>query len=558
MNIKIKKPRTLVPALIMIIAFALQAACRGETRPPDFFDPQDISVSGDSDSAGADADHVDGDIAALPIEAVSGVPITWGFFDANGPGVILYPDNGKIAKELSERFDVILRTERNVSDFEKFQRKLMAEKKLPDIFHTNILSADELIESGGVRKIPWDMVARYAPNYFALLESNERLFEYFRTNDSAQYMLPGLERTIDILSVWSIYRLDWLEKIGVWPNGSVTQISDRVSFTDAAFDYAEFVNIMQSFAAYPPFRGFTTRNYGNDWYNLTTLFGMWGLNRDNVFENGSAVLTFASDGFRSALEFISLMNRTETIYFGTDWSMSYWGGATGWWNFNVFDMLREDGYIASYFYSNPDAKLLIAPPERGPENKQGAHGYYRPNELNVTRVFYVSSEVSDEKLAKILEIFEALSCDPETYVIANHGFEGVDYEWEDVPYDSGILRLPTSTEIVGIFTTATLDERAGRRRYQIPSQAFYDFATSGFARSLMLTPYKSDPGGDYAEAYYKVENRYPASGLAGRASEYYRAVISGEKDLIDTWDEYIKELKAYGLDEWTEYLNALP
>jgi hypothetical protein len=81
--------------------------------------------------------------------------------------------------------------------------------------------------------------------------------------------------------------------------------------------------------------------------------------------------------------------------------------------YNQIEMLKN-----RFSYS----KYLITPPEIGPYGNQGAYAGFAPCYEITERTYYISREVSDEKLAKILEIFEAVSYDPEFYLISKYGF----------------------------------------------------------------------------------------------------------------------------------------
>jgi hypothetical protein len=209
---------------------------------------------------------------------------------------------------------------------------------------------------------------------------------------------------------------------------------------------------------------------------------------------------------------------------------------------------------------HPNAKLLLTPPEIGPNGQQGIPAAYEPSPVKGTDYgYYIGAHVSDEKLARILTMYEALSFDPELYVLSYYGIEGEDYTWAGEPYQSGINILANhkTDNGPGIYVSHVFDGNAGKFIYDFPYPALYEYASGEQAKALYKYPYKADPYGAYAGELGSVEAKFPKKNMDEAAQKYYIDILSGEKDLDSTWDEYIAELNEYGLYVWNAYYEQL-
>jgi len=468
--------------------------------------------------------------------------------------------------------------------------KQLDENTAPDIFkaYFGYLSFEETVETGGAREIPWGMIETHAPRYAALIGNDTVLKEQFSTSGSGTYVLTGLTKKPDMLGTYSVYRLDWLEKFGIKPPGEISQLSENIFFTESAYNIDEFISIMEAFSDQDTviwdFLGemntglapYYLWSSGND-----TLMGLFGANWSNVNENGSAVFYGASSAFESFLIFYESMiyqglARTDMMYAG-DMSIEW----VGWWNVDLssqifsgnMDLLQrvitmvnnnegnwkdysEDGARSGLAAMN----LLITPPEINPSGMQRVNSA-DPGGVSITEneYFMIGANVSDEKLAKILEIFDAVCFDPEVYVMVNYGFEGEDFNWAGEPYESYVEAREIDFndpegEMPGYFAVKTMDGIAGKLVYTIPDNALARFAFSRSAREMNFPPYKSDPlnslADDPAAKNFNELNRI--------AKKYHDEIIFGQKSVADTWDDYIAELTAAGLNEYNELINKYP
>ena len=86
----------------------------------------------------------------------------------------------------------------------------------------------------------------------------------------------------------------------------------------------------------------------------------------------------------------------------------------------------------------PDARFVNMLPAYGPTGQMRCQWDNRATVLNPHEGFGVKTGVSDEKLARILEIYDYLNHDPEGVLISGYGFEGTHYTWAGTPGDCSV------------------------------------------------------------------------------------------------------------------------
>ncbi|MCL2707541.1 MAG: hypothetical protein FWF03_00340 [Defluviitaleaceae bacterium] len=409
------------------------------------------------------------------------------------------------------------------------------------------------------------------------------------TNEENAYKLPNIVYQGDALEYYSVYRYDWLDEIGFAPKGEVVEIGDRIYFTETPFDSYELEAILGLFAEMKGGKSnpnvpvntnslyqqamVITGNLIYDSANLDSLMRMYGIRSINMEQDGEAVAWFASYAFKKFLSFMAGLVKNGSCFVESRqyYTQIYISSCiVGRASMRFDSMFGENNYLPGYIESalfhadNADIKFLLTPPEIGPEGKQGS---MRPRAagavVNDYMFFLLNADLTDEKLIRILQIFDEISFDPELYVTVNHGFEGADFEWGGAPYDSAILPHKNTIEPVGVFSTFIKDGNAGREAYLYPSDVLYKYAT-GPGASLYKDPYKTDPEGLFEDERRALSGTYPFASLTSAkclqkiADDFYRDVIAGTKDAEQDWDAYMDALRANGLDVWNEFFNKLP
>ena len=420
-------------------------------------------------------------------------------------------------------------------------------KRFPDIFSTEAKDCEGLIDAGAVRSIPTELLEKYSPG-LALTR------KMFAGHPEADYLLISCVWPEPTLADLSAYRLDWLEEIGVEPLGHVQKINEYVYFTDEAFALDEFVAIIKEFSRAHGDPGETAANLQGKFFGTSNpieyvpqLMGAFGVTGKFMAENGRTVHFAESGGFRQFLEFIESIaayarvsdpvagenNRVEASDIRVP----------GWQPFDLNELTGEvklERLLPKFYISG--IKYLLTPPEIG---RNGWQGTARTPELEprISRLYMVGSNVSDAKLGRILEIFEALSFDPKWYLLANYGILGEEYEWTGAPMDSAIrIKLARKT-FTGAFATGMEDGIAGKRVYDFVDEALYRYATGGAALAMLPGPTAPAPDGTLgsgpdAEAVDKI------------IKKYYADVLSGAKSVEFSWDDFLAFLYAASLENY--------
>jgi hypothetical protein len=456
---------------------------------------------------------------------------------------------------------------------------------LPDFFYTDHPSV--MYERGMTRAIPRDMIESYAPGYAELLYKNPVGWQLNKKDNNEYFGLCLYDDYYDRLNTYSIYRLDWLEKLGIQPNGSLTEIEDRVFFTDTAFNMEEYKSIMQRFTRDNSFLketvyksnripAFSISNLEEAWDNTygmeitmqhisffdsLSIMGMWGVNNTIMKDADVTVPFYASKQYREFLIYLADLSSQDVfeLNFFMNQKVCSMYNLTGMWNDNIYSLFFNYKFILDNI---PEACLLITPPETSSLDKSGAGAAKSSHPYGVGGAWVAGANVSDEKLARILELFDGISCDPETYITVTYGFEGDNYIWSDKPYDSRIIELNVTIPInegVRVFSTNIQDERVAKPDYWTGRNVLTEYAGSAAARNKLLWPHKEDLLGVYAGEKALLDEIFDES-LNKIIFKYFESVVRkwDKNDVTSTWDEYIYELNQNGLQEYIELYKKYP
>jgi len=533
-------------------------------------------------------DQLLNEIAVYENENENIIEITWGinYYGSINNAIDL---DSKIAQELSKKFDVEIIGSIYKNKKDAALLDIVRADHVPMLFLNNfknehsdlnlvtsvqMINMDEIIRDFAkqVRLISWEMIEIYAPRYAAYMQNNKKNFfddntelikKYktdFEKNDV--FFLYGL-RTIGLaLETYSVYNLKWLELIGINPKNELHQINDNIYFTDTAFSYNEFIEIMEGFKKFAGENGMVYPLYADNANSLKGIFGLSG----NVYENGMAVPYEASTAFKSYLIFLAKLSElgvfaVHNIVFNDE---------IGWTSINLNKIINcgykdslieieKDRFITIPHYNlNEFEKILITPPEIGPNGMQGGMCDSLPGMLEINGMYYINSSVTDKKLIKILQIFDSISFDPEYFVLTRFGIEEIDYLWQDKPYDSAIL--PLHNNVKGVYNTGMYDEIAGRLKYHFQSANVYEYIVSPEAKLMNLYPYKNDPDRIFSSEYNAfIENKglskFPPSETL---QKIFMSALNNYGIDNNDWVIYMDEMRKMGLNEYIEIINKYP
>jgi len=494
------------------------------------------------------------------------------------------PSDSKITKRLNERFNARISSETvpyskiRTRGFEAFL--LDAEKTgvLPDIVSMRDIEIARFESlSGNFRKIPLELIERHAPRYASALSSNPALLEPSGGNENEVSVLLGVSQRNERLDMFSVYRLDWLEAVGMEPKGEPYEVWEGAYFTEEAFTQDEFLEIMRKFEMYcrggdssAPMR--LAFNLYEDFKLLGSLSGMFGFGlpagytvfdqTEEMFfdENGAPVLWFAGNGFKSFLLFFEDLIKTDAVrvYQNNMVVSGLFPDETGWRSMpadHSYMSERLHGYTSLNVQYNPSAKFLVTPPEIGPDGSQGAVGGYESGYAHNGANYMVGAGVDDSKLARILEIFEAVSFDPDTYMLAHYGVEGDDYAWSGAPFESEVRPLQSGDPPMGMLGhyntggASQLDDI-----FVLPSRRLINFATGASGRAMIIKPYDMANGLRKNKDFHKQSEIFEGSywNIFYAAQALYVDVANGGS-ATDQWDAYAAKLEELGVEAYTRF-----
>ena len=514
------------------------------------------------------------------------VPIRWGYGYYGDPfSVVRLSGTGavspdvEIVQHINSTFGVAVTPELMDRGYDK--------NNPPDIFAT-MAAPYTLYSYGATRTIPIDMIARFAPSYYNLLRSIDYGLDTTRCRETDALLgLPIYTGAQNQLTTFSVYRLDVLQRHGVAiPNDIVPLIEGRIYFSPTQFTFYQFQEFAQ-FIHVPNRYAPTLVDTYSQLQHLSILKGMFGLGSYIVNDNGIPNFYFADPRYKDFLTFMADLY-DKNAFTLTPWRRHHnpdWGQHIYHNNYFVlrfsrfglnsprfvqarppvvwFQSAKELSFLNSIL-SNvsdmPGGKFLITPPEVGPLGHSGAG-------INSTSVFaqcytwVIGSQVSDDELAAILEVFDYVTFDISAYVMTNFGIEGQHFEWEGEPFASRIIQndrqLQEAYTAYGARVFDTGMRLPDMDVFRHTDNALTQFAASEAGRRLIIPPYREDFHGDFAQRYAELTERYGETLMRIR-SEFLFSAIRGEIDTETEWYAYIDELHANGLSQFLALIRAYP
>lgn len=369
--------------------------------------------------------------------------ISW--FGFNGTEIV---EGNPLQKEIEEKFNVKIKNIK-ADIFNKEQINLMINSgEMPDasfMYQTPI----DLWDKGVTRAIPKSFIEKYSPNYKKLLDRYPIGWQLNKVpgKEDEYLAINGINIGLDENGWFSYYRLDWLENAGIKPKGELKQVDDEghVFFCETPFTLEEQDQIFDAFLnmntdaknpKYPASGNKDTTNYS--WETILNSFGVktWM----NLEEGGKYIQYYQSSKWKEALKVLN--NYYKKGYIDQEWTSQditkHWeklnSGMVGWWpNFSGYvNPQYQDRPPFGLLAKVPDAKILLVPPEIGSDGKQyfcssnhNPHAYSYPN--------FIGHRVDDEKLARILQIFDYVCFDKEAQVRFQFGIEGEHFTWQGEP-----------------------------------------------------------------------------------------------------------------------------
>lgn len=495
-------------------------------------------------------------------------------------------DGSWVQKKLEQMFNVNIKNTK-VDTWNKDQVSLMiASGDLPDTFAftTGGKTSLELYDAGLTRTIPKDMLQKYAPRYSKMLDENPPGWQMnLAPGKKDEYVaLVGHQTHTEGLLWTPTFRLDWLEKLGIKPPGEMKAVGpsggrERIYFTDKAYTLEEIEKILVAFTFDDPDGNGKNDTYGISPYNnsldtwAATLMGAHGVGSGyNLLEDGKLVSAEISNKYKDFLKLMAKWYKMgvvdpewTTINDKKSWE-KYKTGKIGYY-------LAQRAYIAmddwarerapqNLVQADSKVKLLATAPEIGPNGQQG-HKSFRPVNL-LGDAFHINKNVSDEKLIRILQIFDYINFDPEGARWTKYGEIGEHSNWEGTPEKSALKikeGLPLEEGSTGFwaYNFRTYDKK--QLQYftsEYTMNLMKDFFTKpDVMKKMEIRPYKWDLFQETKLA--DAQKKYNAQ-VNTIVEEFRMKAIVGQLDIDKEWDKYVQRYLDAGGKEIIQELDKAP
>ena len=209
------------------------------------------------------------------------------------------------------------------------------------------------------------------------------------------------------------------------------------------------------------------------------------------------------------------------------------------------------------------ASVAMMPPPIGPEGYQGVQVYQAHSAISNWGALKIRHDVSDEKLAKILQIWDWRQHDPEGWMISQFGKEGVHFTWSGEPGNSKPNHVPREEveanhpdePVLGRFFHYPYGYHADMIRWIYSPQfvqIWDNWFNPGNSEYYHTRPYKWDL---FTETEMKAIADRKGEGLNTLANEFFMQVVTGQVDLDAEWDNYVARWMAEGGEQVYEAMQ---
>ncbi|MBO9607319.1 MAG: hypothetical protein J7639_15260 [Paenibacillaceae bacterium] len=463
--------------------------------------------------------------------------------------VIVYPQSGftpingtEAQKVLEQKFNVKFNVlPVDISSAEKFNL-YFAQGGTTDVMLTARPEIDPLLDQGLFREIKMDDLYSKMPTWMKKIDSlvgDPALTKKLMTYNGKVYSIPFTHGPL-MESGIMIARKDWMTNVGI---------------TKSPTTLDEFEQMLKAFTEGDPDKNGKKDTYGihgGQRYSFNYVWGAYGfMPKTYTLQNGKVTYTSILPEYKDALKLIAKWYKAGYIdpEFITDdrtkqrnkWSEGKFGVLAD----NAFwmDSVRgESGVLTMVEAKNPKAEFDFMSPFKGPTGKSGSFIDFPAVRGDAS--IYFGKKASDQVVAKMMEIKEALASDWELYKRMYYGVEGTDYTTEasgriavspklnaETITKEGIAHTFALMPITMDWMSKTMSERDKQfHKMSIEQPRTYngrDFAVSGTNKSL------NTKGADMMKV----------------VDEFYFNAITGKVDIDATWDKYVDSVNKAGLSD---------
>lgn len=552
--------------------------------------------------------------------------ISWGGLTSD-----LAEEGNAIQEFLEDKFNVTIVTKGVSRSDENAKQLFMSSGEYPEAFYTWIDMVD-WYHKGAFRNIPREMIETYAPLHSAYRNQQGPLAwgVSLAPGTTDEYMnIPRGEHYQHHCDATVIMRLDWLEKVGINPAeldpkapgwdraGEFVDLGEPTA-PDTFFWWAGHLDWDEMEAAMYGFRdadfnGNGQRDeipygtigdhggfQGREWlYHSGPAVPFWayGLNDvDNYLdiETGLTVKVDIASQSREALKILQrwfadgILDPALPAVGRNEWRQQVRAGLVGMW-------ARGPCGLAAFTGGNddctiiradavPDARFVTMLPAYGPTGEMRCQWDNRSTVLNPHEGFSVKTGVSDEKLARILQMYDYINHDPEGVLAVGYGVGGPfaedqNYAWLGTPGDCSVAQLvgtPTlerhsngTSLVYTAYSWHDLFWQCPQMKPGIPIEAAGGAtinSAQGFNWAMMLRePYPMEIAvRDHREdifnrtEYVKLWARYGGNLQTFREETWWKWVTDSSIDIDAEWPGFVEQWLANGGQEVIDELQKAP
>lgn len=497
-------------------------------------------------------------------------------------------DGNATQKYIEEKFNVKLINKQMAYSEPEPLNLMVSSGEHPEAMYNWINTVDWYMK-GAFRSIPKSMIEKYAPLYTKNFNSLGPGAWYYGLVPGKKDEYIGMVRHEDYQNgcgYLPIFRLDYLEKanIKLTPKElNASKIEDLVPENPGHFflwyDRYKWDQIEKIMAAFRD--GDLDGNGKNDtiayggrgrliyWGGLGLVFYTYGVNEvDNYNENGKTVKDATYSRSKEALKVLQRWFREKLLDSelpAVDNNQARGkiteGIIASWMRTNTCGIQARWGasdFCEDTIAVNPNAKTVVTLMPLSPYGDTRCRFENKAMPLTDTGCFVVKSGVSDEKLAKILEIYDYLNFDKEGMVIGWFGLPDQHFDWSGEPWNSpaiakeGVKWGGTS----GIFGYNAYTPHEALLKFTTRPEyvKYQDYFVFGEGKKDALPAYREDIFRQ--TKYTELWSQYSAA-LNSIRDEFFWKAITTNMDIEAEWPKYVQTwMNAGGTEVLAEISKA--
>jgi ABC-type glycerol-3-phosphate transport system substrate-binding protein len=500
--------------------------------------------------------------------------------------------------ELNEKFNVEIKANGIWRNDREKANLMLASGEAPEVFG-GWTDGLKLYEDGITRSFPKSMVEQYAPGCVKTFDKRPLawLLEKCPDKEGEYIGLTAIDENVDGPIYWPSTRTDYIRNVGFELKSyeSEKQQMDRFGrcwYFDEDYDLDWFEALLVAFKNGDPdgngkidtipVCGCTSIH--NSWSSLMGAFGLPYLMTmspqgiPNYEENGELYVTPISPRMR---EFLRLMQKWYKMGL-IDPEFPTLGYSKMWAKVTAGTVGMMFGSNASYIGCNErppngwcteeeaaaGVNVVILNPPIGPGGIQGVQAFLPVTGMKPDASLRIRKDVSDEKLKRILAIYDYMEFDTEGWIYRFYGKPGVHFDWSGTSWKSaGNRRAAEDVPAEYKFNNSASIQMSLYPQYYLKD------STARFLRPEELNVWWENvfygSVGQRLSIYYNKWDMFGETnlrdlyeqygeGLNTMLNEFYIEAIIGDKNLDADWDAYAANWRKNGGNEVIAEMKKAP